>query len=83
MKRDSDRSFTRDAALEILEQLQTQLQSGPDGGWTNSTLESYLEALFAWITDCPGYYRNNFDLDVPTNGWEVICDALMAARDYE
>ena len=79
---EAGRRHGRDAAIEILDQLLRELRASPVG-WENSSLPTYLEALAAWIEDCPGYYRNNFNRDVPADGWEVICDALLAARSYE
>lgn len=47
----------------------------------NNTLPLYLQALRAWLDDCPGYYRNagieNPDIET------VLSDALRAAMVYE
>ncbi|MDX6242237.1 MAG: hypothetical protein QOG10_7186 [Kribbellaceae bacterium] len=50
--------------------------------WENDTLDRYLGALAAWLVDSNGYYLNQ-DRVPPSNAWEVIVDALNAARTYE
>jgi len=69
-----------DAVVEDLQEMVSELQAGAE--WENDTLIRYLEALGAWIADCPGYYANN-GRAVPSDGWEVIRDALKAAKIYE
>ena len=78
-----ERPRDRQSALAVLGELLGEIHNGQVDEWENPTLERYLEALRAWLGDCAGYYRNNFGLEVPDNGWEVICDALLAARTYE
>ncbi|MFC7220522.1 hypothetical protein ACFQLX_20510 [Streptomyces polyrhachis] len=51
--------------------------------WENATIESYLEALAAWIKDSPGWYRN-VGLEMPTCGdWTFVARAMSAAVGYE
>jgi hypothetical protein len=53
------------------------------GSWENSNLESYLEAMQAWIDDMDGYYKNR-GTNVPvSNPWQLIADILHAATMYE
>lgn len=35
--------------------------------WENSTLESFLAALEAWVSDAPGWYANQ-GLELPASG---------------
>ncbi|MFI5978536.1 hypothetical protein [Streptomyces sp. NPDC051452] len=51
--------------------------------WENRTLDSFLEALEAWVSDAPGWYANH-DEELPTDAdWTFIARALSAARFYE
>jgi hypothetical protein len=51
--------------------------------WENNTLANFLEALAAWVDDCPGWYQN-FGKELPADGdWTFIARALQAAKVYE
>lgn len=57
------------------------VRSGTD--WENPTLDRFLDALSAWITDAPGWYRN-FGQELPAEGdWTFFARALAAAVVYE
>jgi len=52
--------------------------------WGNSNLRSFLEALGGWLNDCDGYYTNtDSKLDPNIPNWQIIADALKAAKTYE
>jgi hypothetical protein len=56
-------------------------QSG--AGWENRTLDGFLAALGAWISDAPGWYANH-QQELPERGdWTFFARALSAARIYE
>jgi hypothetical protein len=51
--------------------------------WENRDLDSFLEALAAWIESMEHSYRNN-NLSFPdTPTWSTFADMLLAARIYE
>ncbi|MFC9499260.1 hypothetical protein [Streptomyces sp. NPDC056982] len=51
--------------------------------WDNSTLESFLEALEAWVSVVPGWYASHGH-ELPADGdWTFMARALSAARLYE
>ncbi|MCT9006856.1 DUF7660 family protein [Streptomyces sp. NPDC054766] len=51
--------------------------------WENRTVEEYLGAPAAWITDSSGWYRNS-DKEMPPDGdWTFFARALCAAVTYE
>ncbi|WP_443065123.1 DUF7660 family protein [Streptomyces sp. NBC_00576] len=51
--------------------------------WENRTLDSFLEALEAWVGDAPGWYANHGQ-ELPADGdWTFMARALSAARFYE
>ncbi|MGW0557114.1 DUF7660 family protein [Streptomyces sp. NPDC002926] len=68
----SDGADSREALAAHIRNLRADLiEHGDD--WENSTLESYLEALAAWINDSPGWYKNS-DQEMPPNGnWTFFC----------
>jgi len=51
--------------------------------WENPTVERYLEALRAWITDMPGYFQNRHQETPTVPSWSLIAAMLYAARIYE
>ncbi|HWE37393.1 MAG TPA: hypothetical protein VG406_12565 [Isosphaeraceae bacterium] len=52
--------------------------------WENDTLETYLEAMEAWMLDMEKYYaQRGVDVDLERPGWRVFADILLAARVYE
>lgn len=68
-------------AAHILNLRADLLERGDE--WENPTLESYLEALAAWINDSGGWYKN-FNQEMPPNGdWTHFARALSAAVVYE
>ncbi|MFJ4659042.1 hypothetical protein ACIP5Y_47870 [Nocardia sp. NPDC088792] len=47
------------------------------------TLEEFLEALAAWVSDSEGWYQN-FGKELPSHGdWTFFARALAAAAVYE
>ncbi len=51
--------------------------------WENNDLESYLEALSAWIEDMDGYYLNRGEKFPEQPSWLNIAQMLQAATIYE
>ena len=52
--------------------------------WDNSDLGRFLEALSAWVDDCDGYYANIGSMNNPDSAsWQILADALQAAKIYE
>ena len=50
--------------------------------WQNGSLDSFLEAMAAWVDDMDGYYRNKTGPMVEPS-WTVFAHILAAARLYE
>lgn len=66
----------------FIEKLCDDLKDNPNA-WSNNTLEDFLEALAAWITDMEGYYINS-NQEVPLQPtWKTIAEMLLAAKIYE
>jgi hypothetical protein len=70
----------RDKAAETAARLASEAARG--ASWPNDVLHVYLQAFSAWLTDSDGYYANQHRVR-PSNGWEVVTDALQAATIYE
>ncbi len=72
----------RVAVVGLIRRLLNEFQESPPEAWANRTVDQYLEALAAWIEDCDGYYANQ-GRSVPDDAWDILSDALQAARSYE
>lgn len=73
---------TRADLVSFVHELRKDLHSNSKT-WTNKDLETFLNAMAAWIDDMEGYYQNQ-GLPVPEEPeWKTIADILMAAKLYE
>lgn len=79
--------MTSDSQIATRDELVTHIYrmlEGDPSGWENTTAQSFLQALAAWLNDCRGYYKNiNSPVDVETPTWQIFADALTAATVYE
>ncbi|MGW3497618.1 DUF7660 family protein [Streptomyces sp. NPDC001020] len=78
----NERLADREALSGFLRRLRQDFaESGTQ--WENRTLDSFLEALEAWVADAPRWYTNHGQ-ELPPNGdWTFMAQALSAARFYE
>ena len=51
--------------------------------WENRDVDSFLDALAAWVGGMDGYYRNIGAPPPEQLTWRVLGDMLMAATMYE
>lgn len=51
--------------------------------WENLTLERFLEALAAWISDMEGYFKNQEIPEPEQPDWHLVGQMLYAASIYE
>jgi hypothetical protein len=51
--------------------------------WENTDLQSFLEALAAWINDMDGYFLNQGEPAPEQPSWRTVAQMLAAARTYE
>ncbi len=75
---DPDTVGTRDELVKFLLALRTNLVSHPEN-WENSTLESFFEAMSAWINDEQGWSRDYPGREI----WRYLAGAVAAASMYE
>ncbi len=73
---------TREDLAEFVRALhQESLTNG--SAWENSTLERFLEALAAWISDMDGYFKNQGVPEPNQPDWHLVGQMLFAATIYE
>lgn len=52
--------------------------------WENKTLGSFLEAMSAYATDIPGYYKNmGIAADANEPSWQIFAEIMCGAVVYE
>jgi len=62
--------------------LANELRCNPDA-WENNRVETYLDALGAWVQDMDGYYANRRE-EVPREPtWRLLATIMVAATMYE
>lgn len=68
--------------LRFLEALRNDFKSNPDE-WENGDLDSYLDAIQAWVSDMEGYFKNQ-GIEIPTSvPWNLFANILFAEKMYE
>ena len=73
---------SREDFVDFVRALRADLIEDPQS-WNNRSLESFLEALGAWVEDMDGYYQNQ-GKPIPTlPDWKLVGNILMAAKVYE
>ncbi|MFG2448311.1 hypothetical protein ACGFSG_02945 [Streptomyces sp. NPDC048512] len=78
----TDHLGDREAFSAFLTRLRTD-RTENGAAWENGTLDAFLGALEAWVSDAPGWYANHGQ-DLPPQGdWTFFARALTAARIYE
>jgi len=69
--------------IQFIRALSEDFQHRPEV-WENCTLDSFLEAMSAWLEDADGLYKNlnrPFPEKHPT--WGFFAEMLLGARVYE
>jgi hypothetical protein len=73
---------TKDDLVPFIRALRSDLSENRDA-WENPTLESFLEAMEAWIGDMNGYYLNQGQQPPERPDWRTFALILAASRIYE
>jgi hypothetical protein len=73
---------SREDLVSFIKALRHDLKQAPDS-WTNADLDSFLEAMAAWIEVMDGYYRNLGEPMPEQPTWSTIGQILIAAKMYE
>ncbi|MGJ4934356.1 DUF7660 family protein [Bradyrhizobium sp. HKCCYLRH3083] len=73
---------SREDLVRFIEALRNDLAENRED-WENPTLDSFLEAMAAWVHSMNGYYKN-LQLPVPDSpSWKTVAEILIAAKIYE
>ena len=77
---DAGKIQTLDDLIGLIGELRADLTQHPHG-WENQTLQSFLEAMQAWMDDV----RPQIDAEEQSlkSEWELFARILLAARIYE
>lgn len=73
---------TREELAAWVKNLSEEFRANPNS-WDNNNLESFLDAMAAWIEDMDGYYLNHKQPVPTTPEWKTLALILAAARYYE
>lgn len=73
---------TRQDLARFVNDLRLDLETSSDA-WENPTLDRYLEALDAWLTDLDGAYLNRGEPLPDQPDWSLVARMLVAASMYE
>ncbi len=72
---------TKDDLAKFLTLLHNDLKTNPDA-WENVTLDSFLEAMHAWVLDSEAL-RQKTGIAPESPTWRTFAEILSAARIYE
>ena len=68
--------------LFFFDKLITELETNPTS-WENKDLHTYLNAMYRWVQDMNGFYKNT-GLPIPLHvDWKTFGQILLAAKTYE
>lgn len=73
---------SRDDFVSFVRSLRSSLGAKGNGS-EDRNLESYLEAIAAWVEDMDGYYENRGQPVPQQPDWKVLGEILLAATFYE
>jgi hypothetical protein len=77
-----EKIHTRDDLGLFIHQLVRDLRTCPER-WENTSLETYLTAIAAWVQDMDGYYGNRGETVPQQPTWKQVGEILLAASLYE
>jgi len=72
----------REEFVALVRGMVRDLKKNPDA-WENRNLDSFLDALAAWVEDMDGYYLNAGEPVPEHPTWKTLGKMLLAARIYE
>lgn len=69
--------------IKFLDLLRQDFLSNPNN-WENNNLDTFLEALSAYVNDIQGYYDNmGQQINADTPSWQTFADIFKGATMYE
>lgn len=72
----------REDFVSFLGELQKDFQDNK-GEWENTTVDSYLNAVSAWVADSDEYYINQNQQQPENMNWKAIAEMLISGKYYE
>jgi len=63
-------------------QLRQNLKENPEE-WENLDLDSFLEAMAAWVDDSDGYFCDTNQKLPKDEEWQLVATVLSASKIYE
>jgi hypothetical protein len=73
---------SREDLVRFVRALHASLKEKP-ADWGNADLDSYLEAVGAWIEDLDGFFKGKGEKVPKQPTWKTIGQILLATRTYE
>jgi hypothetical protein len=73
---------TREEFVALLRMLRADLRERPST-WENADLDSFLDALAAWVEDSDGFYTNIGRPLREQPNWRMCADMFLAAAIQE
>jgi hypothetical protein len=73
---------SREDLVKFVRALCLSLKERP-GEWENADLESYLEAIGAWVEDMNGYFKGRGEAVPEQPTWKTLGQILLSASVYE
>jgi len=75
--------MTQQEFIQFIENLRADFTENKEQ-WENKTIEDYLEAMYRYVEDIDGYYKNtNQDIDLEKIDWKFFADILKGSSIYE
>ncbi|MGI5473310.1 DUF7660 family protein [Streptomyces sp. CA-132043] len=71
-----------ESLADFLQSASEDFRNNPEG-WENRDLESFLEAMSAWISGSDAWYERFGLPQPPDEAWALVANAVMAASMYE
>ena len=77
-----ERIVTNKDLSEFVHELRVDLKTNPKE-WENCDLDSFLEAIEAWVFDVEGYYKGRGEKVPEQPTWNFLGRILYAPKYYE
>jgi len=71
---------SREDLASFIQQLRGSMR---DSAWANRDLQSYREAMAAWISALDGYFENKGEPCPEQPSWKTVAQILVASAIYE
>ncbi|WP_143570559.1 DUF7660 family protein [Streptomyces acidiscabies] len=73
---------SRQDVVDLIASARVNLAEHPEH-WLNSDLDSFLDAMGAFLNDITNMYVNRGIEEPPQPDWQLLATIILAGRDYE